>query len=203
MTSMKITWGKTLIGLLVLVLLGALILWISPEEQELGSGIRSIYVHVALTWTGMTGIVIAGLVGLLSALLNRANLQKWANTITWIALAFFTAGLVMSIIAAGINWGGIFWQEPRTSAVLQVLALGLIVQGVSSWPVSFRLKGALNFALAVILLILVFTTPLVLHPGNAARTANSFAIRFTFFGLYAVSMLAAAWIVLAIRTNER
>jgi hypothetical protein len=200
---MKITWAKTWIGLLILVLLGALILWFSPEEQDLGSGIRSVYVHVAFTWTGMSGIIVAGLVGLASALSNRPVLQKWANTITWIALAFFTAGLVMSIIAAGINWGGIFWQEPRTRTVLQVLAFGLIVQGVSTWPVSLRLKGALNFVLAAILLFLIFTTPLVLHPGNAASTAESSAIRFTFFGLYAVSLLAAALIVVAIRTNEK
>lgn len=202
MTSIKISRKTTWIGLIILILLAALILWLAPEEKDLGSGIRSVYVHVALTWTGMTGIVIAGLVGLAAAVLNRENLQNWAGTITWIALAFFAAGVVMSILAAGINWGGVFWQEPRTSTVLQVLAAGLIVQGLNTWPISHRLKGILNLILAVVLLALVFTTPLVLHPGNAARTANSFAIRFTFFSLYGLCLLAAAWIVLAIQTRD-
>jgi hypothetical protein len=203
MSKMKLSRRNTWIGLIVILLLASLILWTAPEEQDLGTGIRSVYVHVALTWTGMTGIVIAGLVGLTGAVLNREDLQSWANTITWVALAIFAAGMVMSVIAAGINWGGVFWQEPRTNTVLQVLAAGLIVQGLNSWPIPSRLKGILNFILAIVLLALVFTTPLVLHPGNAARTANSFAIRFTFFGLYGLCMLAAAWIVLAIRTNDR
>ena len=186
-------------GFALLLLLASLILLLSPEERELGSGIKSVYVHVALTWTGMSGFIIAGLVGLAAAVSNRESLQSWATTIAWVALGFFGLGLVMSVIAAGINWGAVFWQEPRTSTVLQVLALGLIVQGINTWPVPLRLKGALSFLLAVILLVLIFTTPLILHPENAATTADSMAIRFTFFGLYAVSMAAAALIVLAIR----
>ena len=196
--SRRTTWN----GLVFLALLAALVLLFAPEEKDLGSGIQSVYVHVALTWTGMTGIVIGGLVGLAAAVLDREKLQSWATTITWIALAFFAAGAVMSIIAAGINWGRIFWQEPRTNTVLQVLAVGFIVQGLSTWPFSHRLKGVLNFMLASLLLYLVFTTPLVLHPGNAARTANSLAIRFTFFSLYGLCLLAAAWIVLAIQTKD-
>lgn len=196
--SPKSIWA----GLALLLLLASLILLLSPEERELGSGIKSVYVHVALTWTGMSGLIIAGLVGLAAAVLNREDFQRWAVTITWVALGFFALGLVMSVIAAGINWGAVFWQEPRTNTVLQVLALGLIVQGINTWPVPIRIKGALSFLLAVILLVLVFTTPLVLHPGNAATTANSLAIRFTFFGLYACSMAAAALIVLAIHKRQ-
>jgi hypothetical protein len=199
MKSIGITQRSIWAGLALLLLLASLLLLLSPEERELGSGIKSIYVHVALTWTGMSGLIIAGLVGLASAVLNRENLQSWAISITWVALGFFALGLVMSVIAAGINWGAVFWQEPRTSTVLQVLALGLIVQGINTWPVPFRLKGILSFMLAVILMVLIFTTPLVLHPGNAATTANSLAIRFTFFGLYAVAMAAAALIVFALQ----
>jgi hypothetical protein len=199
MKSIGITQRSIWAGLALLLLLASLLLLLSPEERELGSGIKSIYVHVALTWTGMSGLIIAGLVGLASAVLNRENLQSWAISITWVALGFFALGLVMSVIAAGINWGAVFWQEPRTSTVLQVLALGLIVQGINTWPVPFRIKGTLSFLLAVILMVLIFTTPLVLHPGNAATTANSLAIRFTFFGLYAVAMAAAALIVFALQ----
>lgn len=202
MKAMNISRKNTWLGLIAIILLASLLLWIAPEERALGSGIQSVYVHVALTWTGMTGIVVAGLVGLVAAVLNRSDLQHWATAITWVALAMFAAGMVMSVIAAGINWGGVFWQEPRTNTVLQVLAAGLIVQGINSWPVPTRLKGVFNFLLAVVLLVLVFTTPLVLHPGNAARTANSFAIRFTFFGLYGLCLLAAAWIVLTIQTKD-
>ena len=199
---MRMTRRRTGSTLIVLILLGGILLLIAPEERALGSGIRSVYVHVAFTWTAMSEIVIAGFVGLAAALLNRRTWQTWATTITWVALGFFTAGLVMSVIAAGINWGAVFWQEPRTSSVLQVLAAGLIVQGINTWPIPERIKGLLNILLAVVLLVLVYSTPLVLHPENAARTATSMAIRLTFYGLYALSMLAATAIVLAFRTRE-
>ena len=176
--------------------LGVILVLLAPSEQTLGSGIKSVYIHVALTWTGMSGFFLAGLVGLVAAIFARSLLQDWANTIAWVALLSFVAGLVMSILAASINWGAIFWQEPRTNSALQILAAGLIVQVINSWAISFRLKGALNFLLALFIFWSIFTTPLVLHPGNAARSTPSTAIQFTFFGLFALCMLAATWIVI-------
>ena len=201
MQTVIIKGNRVWIGLALLVLFGGLILAFAPEEKELGTGIRSVYVHVALTWTGMSGIIIAGLVGLVAAIWNREDIQSWATTITWIALSFFGLGLVMSVIAAGINWGAVFWREPRTNMVLQILAYGLIVQGLNYWPLPGRLKGILNVLLAVILLVLVLTTPLVLHPENAARTAESLAIQSTFFSLYLISLTAAALIALKLHAR--
>ena len=183
-------------------LLAAVLLWLAPGEQTLGSGIKSVYVHVALTWTGMSGFLIAGLVGLAVAIFAKSRLQDWAHKIAWVALAFFSAGLAMSIVAASINWGAVFWQEPRTNSALQILAAGLIVQVANSWSIPYRLKGTLNFFLAVLLIWLVQTTPLVLHPGNAARSTTSLAIRFTFFALYALFALTAAWIVITWQGND-
>lgn len=45
----------------------ALIVWIAPEERAFGAGIKWRYVHMALTWTGMTGVVVAGMLGVLAA----------------------------------------------------------------------------------------------------------------------------------------
>ncbi|MFN2188566.1 MAG: hypothetical protein ACK2T3_07365 [Candidatus Promineifilaceae bacterium] len=189
-------------GLGLLFLIGAVILILSPEERELGSGIRSVYVHVALTWTGMSGIAIAGLIGLASAVLNNEALQRLGSTIIWVALIFLGLGLIMSLIAGGINWGAVFWQEPRSKMVFQLLAVGLFVQGVNAFPIPFRLKGILQFMLPVVMAVLLMTTPLVLHPGNAATTSESSAIRFTFIGLYGAAMAGAAWIVLAISRRQ-
>ena len=186
-----------------LALLAAILLWLAPSEQTLGSGIKSVYVHVAFTWTGMSGFLIAGLAGLAVAIFSLSWLQDWAHKIAWVSLAFFTAGLAMSIIAAGINWGAVFWQEPRTNSALQILAAGLMVQVANSWAMPYRLKGTLNFFLAVLLIWLIQITPLVLHPGNAARSTTSMAIRFTFIALYALCALAAAWIVITWQGNHR
>ena len=182
-----------------IVLLGLLLVWRAPDEQTLGTGIRSVYVHVAFTWTGMLGLVISGLFGLLAIFLDKPSLQEWSNSIAWLALASFLFGFVMSIAAAAVNWGAIFWQEPRTNSALQILAIGLIVQLINSWPVSHRLKGILSFLLACFVIWSVFSASLVLHPGNAASTSPASAIRLTFLALFILCSLAASWIIIRVR----
>ncbi|UCG24837.1 MAG: hypothetical protein JSW55_02225 [Chloroflexota bacterium] len=184
-----------------IVVLAAVVLWLAPAEQTLGSGITSVYVHVALTWSGMTGLIVAAALGLAAALLGRSGWQDWGHVVGWVGLGMFAAGLIMSAVAAGINWGNVFWQEPRFNSALQILAVGLIVQVVNSLPLPYRLRGLLQALPAALLIWLTMITPLVLHPGNAARTSPSAAIRFTFIGLYVLCCLAGAWIVLAIRRH--
>lgn len=176
--------------------LAIILLFVAPEEQTLGEGIRSVYVHVAFTWAGMIGIAVAGLLGLGIIITGNTVLLDWAKTICWVALAMFIAGLLMSILAADINWGAVFWQEPRTNSALEIIALAFIVQVVSNLPVPNRLKGALYLTLAAFLIWSVNSTPRVLHPGSAARTSPSTAIRFTFLGLFALFSGAAAWIII-------
>lgn len=185
-----------------IVALAALLLWLAPAEQTLGTGITSVYVHVALTWTGMTGLVIAGLLGLAAAVAGRPGLQDWAHLVAWVGLGAFFAGLAMSAVAAGINWGNVFWREPRFNSALQILALGIIVQVANTLPIPYRLRGLLQAVPAGILVWLTSITPLVLHPGNAARTSPSAAIRFTFLGLYILCCLAGTWIVLVVRGRQ-
>lgn len=195
MSQRWISW----LALVAIVVLAAALLWLAPAEQTLGSGITSVYVHVALTWTGMTGLVAAAIIGLAAAIFGRPAWQEWAHLVAWVGLGAFAAGLAMSALAAGINWGNVFWQEPRFNSGLQVLALGLLVQVANGFPIPYRLRGLLLALPAAALIWLTVATPLVLHPGNAARTSPSAAIRFTFFGLYILCCLGAAWIVLALR----
>ena len=185
-----------------IVALAALLLWLAPAEQTLGSGITSVYVHVALTWAGMTGLIIAAVLGMAAALLGRPGLQDWGHVIGWVGLGMFAAGLIMSAVAAGINWGNVFWQEPRFNSALQILALGVIIQVATMLPIPYRVRGVLQAIPALALVWLTTFTPLVLHPGNAARTSPSAAIRFTFLGLYLLSCLAGAWIVLTARRRQ-
>lgn len=188
--------------LIVIFLALAMLLWLAPAEQTLGTGIKSVYVHVALTWTGMTYLLLAALLGLIVAASNKRELFSWASSLAWVALAMFAAGLLMSIVAAGVNWGAIFWQEPRTNSALQILAVGLIVQGIDSWPIPFRLKGVLLSSPAFFLVWSLANTPLVLHPDSAARTSPSSAIRFTFVAMYMLCSLLAAWIVLRLQRRK-
>lgn len=179
-----------------LLSLAAILLLLAPLERTLGEGIRSVYLHVALTWAGMLGILFAAIPGLWSAANGKRPTIDWARTISWVALTMFALGLLMSLLAASINWGSVFWQEPRTQSALEILALGLIAQIASYWPVPVRLKGSLYILLASFMIWNVSNTPLILHPGNAARTSSSAAIRWSFIGLFALVSGAAAWVVI-------
>lgn len=180
--------------LAVVVGLGGLLIWIAPEEQTLGSGIKSVYVHVALTWTALLGLAAAGIIGITAAVIGKPGWVGLSSTITWVSITFFSAGLVMSFIAAGINWGGLFWEEPRTNSAIQIVVASLIVQGANRLSIPYRLKGALYFLLLLFMFWAILSIPDVLHPGDAARTSPP-AIRLTFYGLFALFSLAAAWLV--------
>jgi hypothetical protein len=177
------------------MIIGALVVWLAPEEQTLGQGIKSVYVHVALIWVGMAGLALAGLLGLTVIVWASEKISSWMQIIGWVGLAFYAAGLAMSALASKVNWGNIFWQEPRMRAALSMLAAALIVQIVASWVPWLRLRGLLSSGLIVLLAWSTLSAPLVLHPDNPVATSSSLAIQMTFLGLSLLCGLAAAWFV--------
>ena len=189
-------------GLAVLLVLAALLVIAAPEEQSLGAGIKVVYVHVALTWTGMFGLTVMGLLGLGVLLSGHETLQRWAQTLGWVALAFFAAGFAMSAWAARINWGAMFWDEPRTQLAANVIALTVIVQIARTWSLPVRLGGLLGMVPAGFMIYSVLTTELVLHPQSPILTSDSRGIQFAFFGLFALFTLAAGLVVWQLRKGR-
>lgn len=200
--------GRVTALLLVLVVLGAvLLIGLGPTERTLGEGIRVVYLHVALIWTGMLGIVLAGVLALPVLLTGRETLARWMEIVAWVALGFYALSGVVSLVAQQVNWGGIAWQEPRTSTMLQLLAFFLIVQVVKSWfippgPHAIRLKAGLNILMAAVLLWSNWATPLQLHPQDPIGTSSSPGIRLTFYLLFGLLALAATWLVLYFKARD-
>ena len=111
--------GKTTTAVLTTItILAALLLILAPTERTLGAGIKIVYLHVALIWTGMVGLLIAGLLGLALALTQRPSLLGWLQAVSWVGFGFFAVGTVVSLIAEIVNWGAVFWSEPRTASIL-------------------------------------------------------------------------------------
>ena len=179
----------------VIILATAVLLLIAPEEATLGQGIRSVYVHVALIWVGLAGFVIAGLLGFGLLITAYQPLYPWMRTIGWMGAAFFAAGIVMSALASQVNWGAVFWQEPRMRSSSTSLAIAVIVLLTMDWFPWLRLRGALVTAVPLIFYWLSARTELVLHPNNPIRTSESMGIQATFFGLFLLVGLAAALLV--------
>ncbi len=187
----------------VITITALLIVWFAPDEQTLGQGIKSVYVHVALIWVGLAGLVIAGLMGAGVIIWANKKLSAWMQTIGWVAMIFYAAGVGMSIMASKVNWGNVFWQEPRMRVALNMLAVVLILEIVISWVSWIRLQGLLSFGLVVTVAWSTFDAPLVLHPRNPITTSSSSGIQFTFLGLSVVVGLAATRLVWHLRSIKR
>lgn len=186
------------IGVPVALLMAALLIaLIAPEERTLGSSIRSVYIHVALTITGRIGLSIAGLLGLIVLLTGHKGAAAWMQTIGWMALAFFAAGIIASAMSARMTWGGFGLDEPRMRGALQVASITLIVQILHTWlpPSQIRLQGLLHMIPVSFLTWMVLSTELVLHPEDPIGTSNATPIQLTFGVLIALCTLAAAWMV--------
>jgi hypothetical protein len=201
MVEMSATRRASWLFPLVILALAALLLWLAPEERTLGSGIRTVYVHVALIWTGMAGLFAAGALGLFNIWAGRETVERRASAVAWVGLGAFAAGLAMSAVAADMNWGAMFWQEPRAVTALRVLGVGLIVQLAAGWRLPIRLKAGLRLFAGAFMVWSILAAPLVLHPADAARSSMSAAIRLTFLGMFALTLAAAGWA--AIRLHRR
>jgi hypothetical protein len=187
--------------LLTIAALAGLIVWVAPDERTLGAGIKWVYVHVALTWTGMTGIVVAGALGALTAL-GCERWFGWGRTIGGVGLAFLIAGAVVSGAAALVNWGGLALDEPRLNATLQIIASGLGVALLAQSGLDVRWKGLLFAMLPVFMFASLTLTPLVLHPRSPIWTSTSLGIQAAFVSLYVLSLAAAASLALSVRARS-
>lgn len=192
--------GGILLLLLALFVLGTLL---APAENTLGNGIRIVYVHVALMWTGMLGLAVAGALGALLALRPTPRRAELAYTVAVVGFGFFVAGTIASIIAQQVAWGGIAWDEPRTRSALQVVAASAVVLALAELPVPPRLHGTAFALLAAFMVWVTERAPLAMHPADPITPSSAWGIKLAFYGLFAVSALAALWLVVTMTARAR
>jgi len=107
----------------------------------------------------------------------------------------------MSIISSKVNWGNVFWQEPRMRVALIMLAVIILFQVLVAWLPWTQIRGAMSALLVAILFRATYAAPLVLHPDNPIGTSDSSGIRMTFVGLTLLAGVAAVWLVWFFRKN--
>ena len=171
------------------------VLYIAPEEKTMGAGIKSVYVHVALIWTGLLGLLVAAALGFALAIFNRSALHAWMQRIGWVTLGVLSLSVIASVVAQIINWNGIFWDEPRSVVQFQTLAAFIIAQVVIQWLPWYRVRGLVVGVTVVVILTVIRIAPLVLHPENPIGTSNSSGIQLTFLILFVLSTLGAGGVV--------
>jgi hypothetical protein len=105
------------------------------------------------------------------------------------------------MIAARVNWGAVFLQEPRMAASLRFLACAAIIHVLPSWAAHPRVTGVLALAACVLLFWLVGGAEFVLHPRDPIRTATSSAIQWTFAASFVIATALTLWTALALRSG--
>lgn len=190
--------------LLATVLAGA-VAWalLAPLERSLGDRIRVVYLHASATWSGLIVLNLTGVAGLGAAFgVRESAAARWLPR-TWLAgLAFFSAGFVLSLLAARQSWGAVYWAEPRVRASVAAIVLGILVyQGGRT--LSTRLRHLFWFAAAALMTIVVRVATLVLHPEQPIQETTPFGIRATFYGLAALMLVGAAALAVALPAGGR
>jgi hypothetical protein len=174
---------------LLLVVAGIWGLVLSPQERSMGVTIRPVYLHVAATVAGMMMLYAAAGLGLLRTAGLLPRLDAWLRR-GWIAgVVMFALGYGLSLVAAQVAWGGIFWAEPRVRASVGVLAVGMV-----AWAVAPRVTGKMGghllwpAALAV-MMVMLSTAQRVIHPEGPLQEVTPWSIRGTFYGLTAIMLI--------------
>ena len=171
------------------------VIGLAPAEQTMGEGIRIVYLHVALTLAGAVGFAATAFIGLGALVSDSAAAARWTLACHAVALALFAAGTATSVIAAWINWGGLFLDEPLMRSSLVVLAIGVLSYALATWSTRARLRGMLGLGPAVALAWALIGTPVLLHPGAMVLSHSAAPIRWTFVVVTALAVAAGAAVV--------
>jgi len=187
----------------VVAVLAGLTVWMAPAERTLGTGIRAVYVHVALTVTGVLGFLAGAVLGVVALVSRLPVATRWLLPVGRVALGFFAAGTVTSMVAARVNWGGLFLDEPLMRSSLLVLLASIVVHTLMSWTRSQRLLGLLGIVPAAAISWALLATPAVLHPGAWVVPDSAAQIQWTFAALTVLCLAAGAGLVRQLGARPR
>ena len=188
--------------LLVFILIAQLIvLWISPEERTLGVGIKPVYLHVSLTWTGMLLLAVSGFLGFGVAISTDEKMASWLKSIYTVGFGIFGAGFLVSLYASVVNWGGVPFREPRVITALNIFVVAAVVWVLTRWIPRKRLNGLLSIVPVVFMVMTVKSSTTVLHPDNPVQSSPN-GIKYAFYGMFMLALLLAGWWVFTLRKKE-
>jgi hypothetical protein len=181
------------------VALIAVVALLGPAERSLGSQVRVVYLHGAWVWTALAAFVASGAAGLVGFLGRRDSWHCWSRDLGRTGLFFWITYLPLSLWAMQTTWNGLFLSEPRWRLALVFSISGLLLQMGLSLLGSLRLTALGNMAFIGLLLYTLMRTENVMHPASPILTSDAWLIRIYFFGLLALTLLAAGQIAQVFR----
>ncbi len=188
-SSSLLTPKRALILSVALLALLALLLILSPAEQQLGNLIKVIYLHGALARVGLYALMLASLPALIYLIRPRPALLRWSNAIQVAGMIVFVVHFALSVIPTHETWGvWIAFDEPRTRMSLQIIGVGLLVIVVRRLIDDPRFSAIANLLLGAAVLLLNLRTGVLRHPLNPIGESTSSSIQL----FYAAILLTCA-----------
>ncbi len=187
--------------LVCILLTQVIILWISPEERSLGAGIKPVYLHVSLTWTGMLLLFLCGLMGVAVVVSKNEILISWLRIVFSLAVGFYSVGFIISMVASYINWGGVPFREPKVLTAINIILVSGVIWVLTRWIHRKMVIGLLSLVPIIFMIWTVGESRIVLHPDNPVNSSPD-GIRFTFYGLFFLTLLLAGWLFRYLRGKE-
>lgn len=190
-------------GLATAALLIGLATYLAPAERTLGEGARLVYLHGAWVWTGKITFGLSALTGLLGLVSGKSRWQELSLALGRTGLFFWLTYLPMSLWVQQMNWGGIFWDEPRWRIPLMFGIVGLLMQ-TGLWLIeNLRLASGANLAFGVLLWLMLGNAQNVLHPDSPIFQSNAVNIQLSFILLAALSISFGALLTCLFLPAER
>jgi len=182
------------IGLLFILLLIALFTVFAPVERTLGERARLVYFHGAWVWAGkiaFAAAAVAGLAGLLQQRVETARLdwRRVSLALGWTGMMFWLTYLPLSLWVQQMNWGGIFWDEPRWRIPLMFGVVGVLLQIGLFLIDDLRMVSGANLIFGVVLWVWLGSIENVLHPDSPIFQSDAVRIQAFFVILLALSLL--------------
>jgi hypothetical protein len=177
------------IGLLLTALAIAVIAWFAPLERTLGGNSRLVYIHGAWVWAGKIAFGAASVAGLVGLVKRGQAWHRASLALGWTGMVFWLTYLPLSLYVQQVNWGGIFWDEPRWRVPLMFGIAGLLLQIGLALMGDLRLSSAANLVFGVALWWSLGSIQNVLHPDSPILQSNAVDIQVFFFILLALSLI--------------
>ncbi len=182
----------------------ALVTFFGPAERTLGANLRLVVLHGAWVWAGKVAFALAALAGLVGLLWakRRAALTGWSLALGRTGLAFWLTYLPMSLLVMQLNWGGLFFDEPRWRVPFTFGVVAVLLQaGLAVLRIDW-LTCAANLAFGVALWAALGGAVNVLHPDSPIFGGDSARIQWFFIILLALSLAVGVVFTLLVRKNK-
>jgi len=183
-------------GVLVVIVI---VTFLGPEEKELGSNVRIVYLHGAWVLTAEIAFMAAGIAGALGLLgtyvtvlsARKASFLRWSAALGQAGIVFWVSYLPLSLWAMESNWNGLFLAEPRFRLAVTFAVVGVLMQS-GLWVIgNHMLTAAANIAYIIVLRVIFATAANIMHPPpSPIFNSGNYAIIGFFVGLNLLTWLA-------------